>query len=343
MNTTLTQPISVCKNYSLGQLNSLRVESTAEEYVRATSVPQLEQAVDFSGPLNVLGGGSNLLLFPKIRGRIVHVGIRGITVKPASNSGYSARVGAGESWHQFVLHTLERGISGLENLALIPGYVGGAPYQNIGAYGRELAELVRSVEVYDLEQSEIRVLSKDECQFSYRNSVFRTNTVPRMIITHVNLLLGTLPYATAYRDVHERLSGFAAKDVDHDLIAKIVMRIRRQKLPNLEKYPNVGSFFQNPNLTTGQYDRLRGKLDVVGFSHGATVRVPAARLIDARKWKGKQIGNVSVWHRQPLVLVNNGGAHASEFYDVANRIADDVERHFDIRLELEPVVLGKDL
>ena len=308
--------------------------------MHATSVEQLAEATQFSGPINFLGGGSNVLLLPRVRGRLIHIGIRGITVESESKGEYSVRVGAGENWHRFVLHTLDLGMRGLENLALIPGDVGGAPYQNIGAYGRELSELVRSVEVYDLTTNEIRLLSKEECQFTYRNSVFRSKVIPPAIITHVNLLLGRLPLTISYRDVHARLSGYATGEIDHNLVAETVISIRKHKLPDLDTHPNVGSFFKNPTLTKKDYDRLRGKLEIVGFSQGNTVRVPAARLIEEQKWKGRQIGNVLVWHRQPLVLVNGGGASAMEFLDVAQRITDDVEKRYGVHLELEPVLMG---
>lgn len=307
-----------------------------------TSVDQLFEASNFSGPLHFLGGGSNLLLRPRVRGRLLHIGIRGVKITRASNDKYLVRVGAGENWHQFVLHTLRHGIGGLENLALIPGNVGGAPYQNIGAYGRELSELVHSVEVFDSINKESRILSNEECQFSYRNSVFRANRTPQLVITHVNFLLGGLPLMAEYRDVRDNLRAYSAEDINHDLIAETVISIRERKLPDLAMYPNVGSFFKNPTLTKEEYDRLRAKVEVVGYSQGVRVRVPAARLIDAQKWKGKRVGNVLVWHRQPLVLVNCGGASATEFLAVAERISDDVEQHYGIRLLLEPVIMGSD-
>lgn len=240
------------------------------------------------------------------------------------------------------MHTLDLGICGLENLALIPGNVGGAPYQNIGAYGRELSELVHSVEVFDLIKKDIRVLSNEDCQFTYRNSVFRVSEMPQLIITHVNFLLGGMPLTTEYKDVRDSLSGYSAEEIDHDLIAATVINIRQRKLPDSNKFPNVGSFFKNPILTRQEYDRLRAKIDIVGYSQGEKFRIPAARLIDAQKWKGKQVGNVLVWYRQPLVLVNRGGATATEFLDVAERILDDVEQHYGVRLAIEPVIMGSD-
>ena len=340
MTSNLTQPISVLRNFSLCSLNSLKLESVAEEYVHITSVAELAQASNYSGSLNLFGGGTNTLLFPKVPGRLLHIGIRGIAIKPDSTGGYTVRVGAGENWHEFVLHTLKLGIGGLENLALIPGNVGSAPYQNIGAYGRELSELVQSVEVFDLTTNEVRLLSKEECQFSYRDSVFRSNMMPQVIITHVNFQLGQLPLTITYSDVCDSLRGYLAEEIDHQLVAESVIRIRQRKLPDLKKHPNVGSFFKNPTLTKSEYDQLKGKVDIRGHLQGETIRIPAARLIDAQKWKGKQIGNVLVWNRQPLVLVNCGGASAIEFLDVAMRISDDVEQHFGVRFELEPVIMG---
>ncbi len=327
-------------NQSLDTFNSLRVPSEAKEYVRVTTLEQLEEFSQYSGSIVILGHGTNIVLLTKVNGRVIHLDIQGINLQRISESQVRVRVGAGVLWHDLVRFTLSQSLSGLENLALIPGGVGAAPVQNIGAYGREISSVLESVNVFDLESGNRKIISNEECQFGYRTSKFRAQNPTLLVITHVNLRIGETPLVWDYRDVQQRLQTFSPQEIDSRLIAATVMRVRRHKLPDPKWHGNVGSFFKNPTMSHRQFDQLKSKIDTPGYEFNGLVRVPAARLIEACGWKGRSVGNVNVWHRQPLVLVNKGGAVSQEFLELASRIIDDVHRHYDVGLELEPIVVG---
>ena len=316
------------------------MESTADELLHVKSVDELLAVSSSSEPVFYLGGGSNVVLLDRVNARVVRIVIGGISFEQMGDGAVLVRAGAGESWHELVRATVGRGISGLENLALIPGNVGAAPYQNISAYGRELAEVLHSVEVLDLTQGELRTITNSQCRFRYRDSLFKSGCPNRFVITHVNLILGTARLAATYEDVQEHIRQWPVHTISSRAISEYVVRIRRRKLPDVRRYGNVGSFFQNPTLSSHGYDLLQGKTEITGFMQIDGVRVPAARLIEACGWKGRRIGDVQVWHRQPLVLVNRGTAKGSDFLAVAQRIAENVHSKFDVELALEPIVVG---
>lgn len=330
------------RHASLAKYNTLGVESTASELVHATAIEELAAAVSSSNPNIYLGGGSNVVLRDYVDARVIRIDICGITYEPLEEGLTMVRVGAGECWHELVRATVGQGLRGLENLALIPGNVGAAPYQNISAYGRELSEVLHSVEVFDLVERSFRTITNIQCRFRYRDSLFKSDCRNRFVICFVNLVLGGTNLTTKYKDVREHLENWPVHTVSSRSIAESVVRVRRRKLPDVRRYGNVGSFFQNPTIPSSKFDWLRGKTEIVGFNQTGGVRVPAARLIEICGWKGRRVGDVQVWPRQPLVLVNRGTTKGSDFLDLANRIAEDVQRKFDIALELEPIVIGQD-
>ena len=330
------------RQVSLQPHNTLGVDSLAHEFASVTSEEQLYNLTSTTVPIVLLGGGSNVVLKKFVHGRVIRNAIRRISFETLDGGKVRVRAGAGESWNELVRATVGRGIVGLENLILIPGLVGGAPYQNISAYGRELAELVEGVRVFDLENREFLNFPRTECAFRYRDSLFKTECNGRYVITCVHFILGACSLTTSYKDVKESMKQWPSYATTSRAVAESVARIRRHKLPDCRVHGNVGSFFKNPTLSVTQYDALKGKLDIAGYRQLGSYRVPAARLIDACGWKGRVIGNVNVWYRQPLVLVNGGCATGTEFLNVAERIADDVYRRYDVWLELEPVVLGED-
>ena len=337
-----TVPGMIRRNYSLQALNSLRVPSVADEFIEVASVEELADAVDHDQPLFILGAGSNVVLRKHVNGRTIKLAIRQLEIERGDSNEVLVRVGAGESWHELVRATLACGIYGLENLALIPGLVGAAPYQNIGAYGRELSEFVDAVEVFDLETSQHRVLNNQDCCFGYRDSAFKSGDQTHVVVTHVVLKFSRYSPVVDYRDVVDDLQQWPPREINAVAIAEAVCRIRRRKLPDVRQVGNVGSFFKNPVLTRKQFDLLRSKLDVVGYETESEIRVPAARLIEECGWHGYSNGKASVWDRQPLVLINSGSASGSDILDLASQIADDVHRRFDIEFELEPIIVGTD-
>ena len=320
--------------------NSLGVDSTADELVVVTREEDIPHALDFSGPITILGEGTNVVLRRHIPGRVVCPQIGGIEIAEVGSGRYRVRAGAGVNWHELVRHTLGRGIRGLENLALIPGSVGAAPFQNVGAYGRELSSLLSEVEVWDREEHRWKTLRCDECGFDYRNSVFRSGKYGRYVISRVVLELGQQHLDTSYAGVSACLSERGRTNIDATEVAEAVIHIRRKKLPDPRVIGNVGSFFKNPVLSPTEFNSLQELLEVPRFETDSGIKIPAAALVDAAGWKGRRIGTVGVWHLQPIVLVNLGHASGEDVLDLARRISDDIHCRYGVVLELEPLILG---
>ena len=327
--------------------NTLRVDCTTDEIRLAADEESLGacfgEAEARQIPVTVVGGGSNLVLRSRLPGMVVLVGLKGLSYERLDVGTWRVIAGAGETWQDVVDATLERGIGGLENLTLIPGSVGAAPIQNIGAYGRELAEVLESVVVFDRERLAFETLDARECRFGYRDSRFKGEDAGRYVVARVTLLLGQAEVVADYPDVARWLDEVGGP-VDRATVARAVETVRRRKLPDPARIGNVGSFFKNPFVTSVELDGIRAKIDVDDYPlPGTSLRkIPAARLIDGAGWKGVRHGAVQVWPLQPLVLVNHGGATGRDVLDVARRIQEDVHSRYDVLLELEPTVLGED-
>lgn len=329
----------------LGVANSLAVPCVADECVTAHSQAELLEALDAArrqdAPVTVLGGGTNVVPLRRVVGRALRLAMRGIAFKHTADGASSVTAAAGETWHSLVRACLGQGLGGLENLALIPGAVGAAPIQNIGAYGRELSSLVASVNAIDLRTITPVTLAGDACAFRYRDSLFKSGEPGRYVVTEITLRLGGLPPESSHRDLSQELRRMGHHATPTS-IAEAVIRVRRRKLPDPRRIGNVGSFFKNPTVNANVLDQLRSGADVPAYPAEGGFRVPAARLIEACGWKGWRDGAAGVWPRHALVLVNYGGATGRQVLDLARRIADSVERRFQLRLEMEPVVLGED-
>ena len=323
--------------------NTLRVGSVADDLriVRSAAelAAEIREAEREGIPLGIVGGGSNIVLRRRLPGRTLLLRLRGLTFERLDAERWRVVAEAGETWHDVVQATLDRRIAGLENLVLIPGSVGAAPVQNIGAYGRELAEVVESVTVFDRMRGGFETRPGSACRFRYRDSLFK-DAAERYVIVRVALLLGGLPVREDYPDVRRELAAANARGAA--AVAEAVARVRRRKLPDPDRIGNVGSFFKNPLIAPAEFDALRGRLDIDGFPAGEAVKVSAARLIDQAGWKGVARGPVQVWPRQPLVLVNRGGATGQQVLDMARRIRSDVAAKYGVRLSLEPTVMGTD-
>ena len=336
--------------------NTLGVACVADEFRTIREVGALLDVLgeaDAKGaPAHIVGGGSNLVLRARLPGLVIRPLIRGIEMARFDAGRWRVTIGAGESWQEAVRATLGKGIGGLENLILIPGSVGAAPVQNIGAYGRELSDVLESVAVIDRREGKLATLSAEQCRLRYRSSVFKSEDRTRYVIAAVTLVLGAVAPRADYPDLRRELMRMggpvdAAKGgrrVSAAQIAEAVARVRRRKLPDPRRVGNVGSFFKNPWLTAAQLDDLRARIDVDAHPAPANDRfkVSAARLIDVAGWKGARQGAVQVWPRQPLVLVNRGGATGSEVLEMAWRIRDDIAVKYGVALEIEPTVLGVD-
>ena len=321
--------------------NTLGVRCRAERLILARSDEELIAALErHGGDLVLLGGCSNVILPRRLRRPVCLVSTRGVDVRPAGD-GFLVTAKAGENWHGLVRRTLGQGLSGLENLALIPGSVGAAPIQNIGAYGVELAERTDSVKVFDRVAGELKRLSPDQCGFGYRTSVFRSEP-GRYAVLDVTLRLAPGGRRVLdYPDVGRELRRLGWRNPNPRQVAEVVIRVRRRKLPDPRLWGNVGSFFKNPVVAADEAERLAGSVPgLVRHAFGSGVKLAAAQLIDLCGWKGHQAGAVAVWHRQPLVLVNRGRASAEDFLTLARALRESVLRRFRVPLELEPTVVS---
>ena len=323
-------------NASLQSYNSFGIEAVAEEFVEVTSINELKEATDCNRRLQIMGGGTNLILLDNIPGRTVRVCIKEKSVLTNSR----LRLGAGENWNDIVNWSLELGLGGLENLAFIPGVVGAAPYQNIGAYGRELADVVDCVEVFDLTERSLRRLDRDDCKFEYRDSRFKTGDSGRFVIVAVELDLSSVTVDTSYPGLNQYFS--ENKSPDRKRIAQVVKRIRSEKLPDPLKVGNVGSFFKNHLVERDVFRRLAEEISAPGFAIGDGIKVPAAYLIDSLGWRERDIkGPVGIWPDHSLVLYNRGGARGKDVLSLSHSVAESVHNQFGIELEREPLVWGE--
>ncbi len=330
----------------LEALNTLRLPSIAEFFASPRNLDEardvVEQAVARNLPITILGGGSNVILRSRIPGIVIAPRFGGVDVLRRADD-CLVTAGAGIVWHDLTRFCLGQGISGLENLALIPGLVGAAPIQNIGAYGLELKERFYALTAVSCRDASIVTMDAQQCAFGYRDSVFKRSPHSSYLIAEVSLRLPSAFDARLdYPDVKNELQamGVASSPV---AIAEAVTRIRRRKLPDVRRVPNAGSFFKNPVLDPCRVDRLRGLLgSIPTYADQNGIKVAAARLIDAAGWKGKVLGRAGVWARQPLVLINRGGARGADMLNLAHAVQSDVADKFDVVLELEPAVLGRD-
>ncbi|MBN7822392.1 UDP-N-acetylmuramate dehydrogenase [Bowmanella sp. Y26] len=285
----------------------------------------------------ILGEGSNTVFLEDYQGCVVQVRLTGVEVKERA-SFHEVTVGAGENWHKLVVSLLEAGIHGAENLALIPGTVGAAPIQNIGAYGRELADFCHQVECVDIRTGEMRWLDREQCLFGYRDSVFKQPDMASWLITQV---VFRFPKEAKVQAEYGELKSLGTAPTPQQVFNKVV-EVRQQKLPDPAKLGNAGSFFKNPVISHQHYLLLKDSWeDIPGFPvDESNTKIPAAWLIDKLGFKGKHVGGVACHANQPLVLVNQGGGTGEELLSLARRIRDEVLGRFSITLENEVRLLG---
>jgi UDP-N-acetylmuramate dehydrogenase len=335
-------------DYPLRAHNTFGFEVQAKFACRVESVEQLLAAVRDPRATGlarlVLGGGSNVVLTRDFAGLVLLVALRGRRLVHQDDDAWYVEAGAGENWHEFVAWTLAQGFAGLENLALIPGTVGAAPIQNIGAYGLEMCERFASLRAVELASGEIVEMDAAACRFGYRDSFFKQEGRDRYVITSVTF---RLPKAWApranYADLARELaaSGAAGAAPGAQAIFDAVVRVRRAKLPDPAELGNAGSFFKNPVVSAAQFDALQAREpELVSYPQpDGRVKLAAGWLIDRCGWKGRAHGAAAVHERQALVLVNRGGATGAEVLELARTIQRDVAQRFGVELEPEPVCL----
>lgn len=332
-------PVQITSDISLLPYNTFHLDETAAHFAVLENEAQLQEIAQLPRPLKILGGGSNILLAGPQEGTVVRNQLKGISIEKEDGDFVWLKVAAGENWHQFVRYALERGYAGIENLALIPGTVGASPIQNIGAYGVEVKDVIESVCCWHLEQETMQSLPASDCQFGYRDSIFKKEWKGKVLITSVLYRLRKKPELHLdYGAIREELKSMGKETAPTiQDVAEAVMRIRQSKLPDPAVIGNAGSFFKNPVITTAHLEQLKAAFPGIPFYPAVEgkVKVPAGWLIETAGWKGYREGAVGVHARQALVLVNHGGAKGADIRRLAARMIADVEQKFGIALELE--------
>ncbi|MBK7531813.1 UDP-N-acetylmuramate dehydrogenase [Piscinibacter sp.] len=331
---------------SLKPFNTFGLPAVAQQLVRIAGDADVRRVVDHPdlgrAAKFILGGGSNIILTRDMPQVVLKVEVRGLRLVEERADAWIVEAGAGEGWHDLVAWTLAQGLPGLENLALIPGTVGAAPVQNIGAYGLELKDRFESLDAVDLVTGRSVTLGAEICAFGYRDSVFKHSLAGRTLITRVRFRLPR-PWqpVLGYLDIERKMreTGVAAPSAQQ--IFDWICAIRRAKLPDPAVIGNAGSFFKNPVVTPEQCRDIIGRdPEIVHYPMpDGSVKLAAGWMIDACGWKGKSVGQAAVYERQALVLVNRGGAIGSEVMTLARAIQESVYGRFGIRLEPEPVVV----
>ena len=346
--------MNIKANVSLQTLNTLALPGQAEFFIRVSNNEQLAEALAHARTnklrVTVLGGGSNVVLASDIPGLVIQMATRGIERCEQGGNSKTVRwtAAAGENWHQFVQHTLAKKSYGLENLSLIPGLVGAAPIQNIGAYGLEISDRFVSLQALEISTGNTVRFSKSDCQFGYRESVFKQSAAGQFVVTSVTLALSEQPNVDiSYPALAAALSatstpGKPQEEFKPQQISEAVCRIRQQKLPDPAVQPNAGSFFKNPVISKDRWQLLREKHpQLPGYPQpDGSVKLPAAWLIDQAGWKGAAGQSCGVHREHALVLVNSGACSGRQLLQLAADIIVDIERRFGILLVVEPQVLG---
>ncbi|MBN2732354.1 MAG: UDP-N-acetylmuramate dehydrogenase [Balneolaceae bacterium] len=337
---------AIQEHTDLTPYNTLHVTAKAKKFVSVQSEQQLQSLLknyDGTLPLFVLGGGSNVLFINDFNGLILHIAILGKEVIKEDENYIWLKVGAGENWHETVRYCVEKGWGGIENLSLIPGTVGAAPIQNIGAYGVELDEVFESLAAVELKSVSSRIFYKKDCEFAYRDSVFKQELKGQFAVTSVTLKLSKYPVLnTSYGAIQQKLDEKEITAPSIRDISDIVIEIRNSKLPDPAELGNAGSFFKNPVIGNEKFESLKSEYpSAPGYPMDDNqTKVPAGWLIEQAGWKGKVTGSVGTYRQQALVIVNHGGASGEEIWQLAEKIQQSVDEMFDIKLVPEVNIVG---
>lgn len=341
---------AVREDVNLAPMNTLGVEAVARRFVEVQHPNQLKLLFNDGffrqqTPI-ILGGGSNLLFINKPERPVLKVSVSGRDRVVREDSSVFLKAGAGENWHQLVTYSVENGLGGIENLALIPGTVGAAPIQNIGAYGVELKDVFHSLTAFEIETGNFSTFTADECNFGYRDSIFKRELKNRVIVCDVTLRLTKNMHNLnlSYKGLSDHLESKNISDPTINDIYNSVVEIRRAKLPDPSDIGNAGSFFKNPVVSEKQFKALQSDYPgMPSYKLGDDeYKIPAGWLIEKAGWKGKRVGNVGTYKNQALVIVNHGGATGQEIYNHAMKIQESVQNTFDIDLSPEVNIVGNE-
>jgi UDP-N-acetylmuramate dehydrogenase len=336
--------MQIHENISLKPYNTFGIEVNAKHFAAFSSVDELEELLTtFQTNFNrkgllILGGGSNILFTKDFNGAVLKNELAGIELVKEDEQYYYIKAGAGENWHQLVLHCIDKGYAGLENLSLIPGCAGASPMQNIGAYGVEIKDVFEGLEAYHIQDRKIVQFTLNDCGFGYRESVFKRKYKDEFVILNVTYRLRKQPvFNTSYGAIEQELEKMQVQQLSIKAISQAVINIRTSKLPDPTQIGNAGSFFKNPQIPRDKFDELKqAHPNIPGYPAGdSEVKVAAGWLIEQCGWKGYREGDAGVHAKQALVLVNYGHAKGEDIYHLSGKVIENVRSRFDITLERE--------
>jgi UDP-N-acetylmuramate dehydrogenase len=334
--------MKIHENYPLKDKNTFRIDAKAKWFAEVHSENEIKEFLclnEFKSIVKlILGGGSNILFTGDFPGIVIKNSIPGIKIIEENENSVLIEAGAGVIWDELVHYCVGRILGGIENLSLIPGTVGAAPIQNIGAYGQELKDVFETAEGFFIEDGGFRKFSKTECGFGYRDSIFKNELKGKFIITKIILRLSKTPVLNIeYGTIRAELEKLNLEEISVKDVSDAVSRIRKNKLPDPEEIGNAGSFFKNPEITELKFESLKKDYpDLIGYKLGnGSVKAAAGWLIEKCGWKGKRIGNTGAHAKQSLVLVNYGNAAGKEILNLANQIKESVYKKFGIELKEE--------
>ena len=331
--------MNIQKNVLLKNYNTFGISVNAKRFVSVNSVYELQQILKVEKDIFLISGGSNMLLTKDIDELVVHINIKGVSIDNENENAAYLTVNSGENWHEFVLWCISQNYGGIENLSLIPGNVGTCPIQNIGAYGVEVKDTITKVEAIEIETGKLVQFSNKDCNFGYRNSIFKNELKGKYIIISVSFKLTKIHHNlnSSYGAIETELSLKKISKPSLKDISNAVIAIRKSKLPDPKEIGNSGSFFKNPLISSTQYLKLQKEYaDIPGYKiSDMEVKIPAGWLIEKAGFKGKRYGEFGVHDKQALVLVNYGNASGKEIYQLAEKIIETIIKKFKITLEIE--------
>ena len=330
------------QNIPLRQYNTLGIDAIAKLFASFTSTEELKELIE-NNPISgkaplILGGGSNMLFKDHVNGLVLKNEIPNLTVVKEDADHVYVKAGAGENWHGFVQFCLKQNWAGVENLSLIPGCVGASPMQNIGAYGVEIKEVFSTLEAFHLHDREVHTFNAGDCEFGYRESVFKGKFRNQYVILNVTYRLNKTPkFNTSYGAIEQELERMGVQQLSIQAVSQAVINIRSSKLPDPAKIGNAGSFFKNPSVAADVYTQLKTEYPhIVGYPNAdGTVKLAAGWLIEQSGWKGYRRGDAGVHEKQALVLVNYGHATGQEIYDLSEDVMKSVHTKYGVHLERE--------
>jgi UDP-N-acetylmuramate dehydrogenase len=344
--------MQIQENISLKPFNTFGIDAMARWFASFHNAGELSELLTWSSgprtpgshpdsyrhPTLILGGGSNILFTKNFDGLVMKNEIKGMEKVSEDENHVYIKAGAGENWHQFVLYCIENNYAGIENLSLIPGCVGASPMQNIGAYGVEIKDVFHELTAFHLEEKSNYTFGLKDCEFGYRESIFKNKYKGQFVITNVTYRLNKQPvFHTSYGAIEQELEKMNVKELSIRAISDAVVSIRSSKLPDPKEVGNAGSFFKNPSVEKEKYDNLKLEFpNVVGYANpDGTVKLAAGWLIEQCGWKGFREGDAGVHPKQALVLVNYSNATGKNIYDLSEKVLQSVNQKFGVLLERE--------